>query len=186
MQKEITEEKALSLMAKDDSAGLRWFIQRYTPYVSTIVYNIIGEYMTSQDVEEVVSDVFCALWWNRRKAQPGKVRGYLACMARGHAINRLRGQGRMPMLDFDEIEFPVDGPEAIVIDEEKRQAIQETIDEMPATFKEIFVRYYFYRQSTSSIAQDMGLQTDAVRQRLRRGRIYLQNQFLERGIDDEN
>ena len=185
MQKEITEEKALSLMAKDDSAGLRWFIQRYTPYVSTIVYNIIGEYMTSQDVEEVVSDVFCALWWNRKKAHPGKVRGYLACMARGHAINRLRGQGRMPMLDFDEIELSVEGPELFVIDEEKRRTIQETIDEMPATFKEIFVRYYYYRQSTPSIAKDMGLRAETVRQRLKRGRIYLQNQFLERGIDDE-
>ena len=186
MQKEITEEMALALMAKDDSSGLRWFIQRYTPYVSTIVYNIIGEHMTQQDVEEVVSDVFCSLWWNRRKAQVGKVRGYLACIARGHAITRLRGHGRMPNLDFDEIELSVDGPELFVIDEEKRRAIQETIDEMPAAFKEIFVRYYYYRQNTTSIAKDMGLRADAVRQRLKRGRIYLQNQFLERGIDDEN
>ena len=185
MQKKITEEMALTLMAKDDSAGLRWFIQRYTSYVSTIVYNIIGQYMTPQDVEEVVSDVFCSLWWNRRKAQAGKIRGYLACMARGHAITRLRGQGRMPMLDFDEIELSVEGPEHFVIDEEKRRTIQETIDEMPSTFKEIFVRYYYYRQSAPSIAKDMGLREDTVYQRLRRGRIYLQNQFLERGIDDD-
>lgn len=185
MQKEITEAAALALMASDDSAGLRWFIQRYTPYVSTIVYNIIGEHLTTQDVEEVVSDVFCALWWNRRKAQEGKVRGYLACMARGHAINRLRGQGRMPMLDFDEIELSVEGPEFWVIDEERRRTIQQIIDEMPVTFKEVFVRYYYYRQNSSSIAKDMGLRTDTVRQRLKRGRIYLQNQFLERGIEDD-
>ena len=141
MQKEITEEMALALMAKDDSAGLRWFIQRYTPYVSTIVYNIIGQYMTLQDVEEIVSDVFCSLWWNRQKAQAGKVPGYLASIARGHAITRLRGQGRIPTLDFDEIDLSVAGPEHFVIDEEMRRAIQETIDEMPATFKEVFVRY---------------------------------------------
>ena len=185
MQKEITEEMALALMAKDDSAGLRWFIQRYTPYVSTIVYNIIGQYMTLQDVEEIVSDVFCSLWWNRQKAQAGKVPGYLASIARGHAITRLRGQGRIPTLDFDEIDLSVAGPEHFVIDEEMRRAIQETIDEMPATFKEVFVRYYYYRQNTSGIAKDMGLRPDAVRQRLKRGRIYLQNQFLERGIDND-
>ena len=186
MQKDLTEETALESMANDDSAGLRWFISRYTPYVSTIVYNIIGQYMTPQDVEEVVSDVFCSLWWNRRKAQPGKIRGYLACIARGHAVTRLRGNGRMPMLDFDEIELSVEGPELLVIDEEKRQIIQKTIDEMPAAFREIIVRYYYYRQSTSSIAKDMGLRSDAVRQRLKRGRIWLQSKLLERGIDDEN
>lgn len=186
MRKEINEETALALMAKDDSAGLRWFIQRYTPYVSTIVYNIIGEHMTPEDVEEVVSDVFCALWWNRRKAREGKVRRYLACMARGHALNRLRDQGRVPMLDYDEIKVSVEGPEAFVIDEEKRRTIQAAIDEMPAAFREIFIRYYYYRQSAPGIARDMGLREDAVYQRLRRGRIYLQNQFLERGIDDEN
>ena len=185
MHRQITEEKALALMAEDDSTGLQWFISRYTPYVSTIVYNIIGSYMTPEDAEEVISDVFCSLWWNRGKAQAGKIKGYLACMARGHAVSRLRGKGRLPMLDFDEIELSVEGPEMQVIDGEKRQLLQKTVDEMPDTFREIFVRYYYYRQNTASIAETMGLRPDTVRQRLKRGRTWLKNHFPERGTDDE-
>ena len=184
MRKESTEEQALVLMARDDSGGLRLLMERYTPYVSTVVCNIIGRYMTPQDVEEVVSDVFCALWRNRHKVQPGKVRGYLACMARGHAINRLRSSGRTPALELDELELSVEGPEARVLEEERRRAVHEAIDDMPAACKEVFVRYYYYGQGTPDIAGDMGLRPDAVRQRLKRGRVWLQNRLSEGGFND--
>ena len=184
MRKESTEEQALVLMARDDSGGLRLLMERYTPYVSTVVCNIIGRCMTPQDVEEVVSDVFCALWRNRHKVQPGKVRGYLACMARGHAINRLRSSGRTPALELDELELSVEGPEARVLEEERRRTVHEAIDDMPAACREVFVRYYFYCQGTPDIARDMGLRPDTVRQRLKRGRDWLQNILSERGIDN--
>ena len=186
MRKEITEKTALELMARDDSAGLQWAIRRYTPYVGTIVYNILGSYMTAQDVEEVVFDVFCALWKNRQKVQEGKLRGYLACMARGHAVNCLRRRGQAPVLDMDALELDVDGPEAAVIQAERQRLLWEAVDEMPARLREPFVRYYYYQQSTPGIALDMGLAAETVRQRLKRGRDWLRKRLPEKGLDRED
>ena len=61
----MTEAKALRELQKGSQQALEWMIDTYNPYVSTIVYNIIGGRMTQADVEETVSDVFFALW-NKR------------------------------------------------------------------------------------------------------------------------
>ena len=49
----MTEKRALALLREDAPGGLDWFIDRYTAYVSAIVWNVLGPVMTVQDVEEV-------------------------------------------------------------------------------------------------------------------------------------
>lgn len=57
----MTEGKALKELQRGSQQALAWFIDKYTPYVSTIIYNIIGGDMSEADIEEVASDVFFAL-----------------------------------------------------------------------------------------------------------------------------
>ena len=96
---ELTEAKALRLLQQGSAEALKWFMGKYTPYVSTIIYNIIGSAMTSADVEEVASDVFFALWENADKVNSGSVRGYLGAVARNKAKNKFREAG------FDRFRF---------------------------------------------------------------------------------
>ena len=65
----MTEEKALALLKDRNPEGLEWFIRRYTPYVSTVIWNIIGKCMPVQDAEELCSDVFLSLWRNTTYAK---------------------------------------------------------------------------------------------------------------------
>ena len=81
----MTERHALALLREDRPGGLEWFIDRYTAYVSAIAWNILGQTMTAQDVEEVTSDAFVTLWRNRDKARPGQIKGYLGQIARAQA-----------------------------------------------------------------------------------------------------
>ena len=87
---ELTEVKALRLLQQGSTDALKWFMGKYTPYVSTIIYNIIGSHMSNADVEEVASDVFLALWENAEKVNSGSVRGYLGAVARNKAKNKFR------------------------------------------------------------------------------------------------
>lgn len=57
----MTDQHALALIRQGDSTGLSALIERYTGYVSTIVWNIFSGAMTAQDAEEVTADVFVAL-----------------------------------------------------------------------------------------------------------------------------
>ena len=50
----MTEEIILRKMRSRDPEGLEQLMERYIPYVSAIVWNILRVAMTAQDAEEVV------------------------------------------------------------------------------------------------------------------------------------
>ena len=54
----MTEEKALRELQNRSETALEWFIEAYTPYVTTVIHNILGSNMDMADVEEVAADVF--------------------------------------------------------------------------------------------------------------------------------
>ena len=64
----MTEGKALKELQRGSQQALAWFIDKYTPYVSTIIYNIIGGDMSEADIEEVASDVFLPCGRTREKS----------------------------------------------------------------------------------------------------------------------
>ncbi|MFG6353257.1 MAG: RNA polymerase subunit sigma-70, partial [Oscillospiraceae bacterium] len=70
----------------------------YTPYLSTVVWNALGPAASAQDVEEVVSDAFLALWSRRDSLQPEQgLKPWLAAVARNRAIDRLRAARPAPL-----------------------------------------------------------------------------------------
>lgn len=86
------EQKLLINLKRKKRGSLEAVIDIYTPYVSVIVYNIIGSQMTREDVEEVVSDVFISLWRNAENLDINKgcIRTYIGTVARNLAKNKLR------------------------------------------------------------------------------------------------
>ena len=58
----MRDENAITKMRNKDPDGLRALMDRYIPYVSAIVWNILRTAMTVEDAEEVVSDVFLTAW----------------------------------------------------------------------------------------------------------------------------
>ena len=65
----MDENKMLRALKRRDEKALEWFIDHYVGYVTTIIYNIIGSFMTEADIEEVSSDVFLILWKNAKKIE---------------------------------------------------------------------------------------------------------------------
>ncbi len=55
----MDEHDALKKMVCKDEDALAWFIDRYAPYVSTIIYNILGSFVDSSDltIEQVVDRI---------------------------------------------------------------------------------------------------------------------------------
>lgn len=179
----MTEEKALKLIRMGDGTGLRWCIRRYTPYVSTVVWNIIRIGMTAQDAEEITADVFWALWRSGKKPEAGKLRAWLGVVARNKAINALKAKGFE--LPLEERMLETEGPEKHLEKEERRRLVRRAVEDMGAPDREIFIRHYFYGQSAAEIAGEMGLKADAVRQRLKRGREKLRQVLEKGGLGDE-
>ena len=181
----MTEKHALALLREDRPGGLEWFIDRYTPYVSAIAWNILGPYMTAQDVEEVTSDVFVTLWRNRQKVRPGHIKGYLGYIARSRAINKLRQADMELELEDDMLLLPGGDLDELMSGRERDAAVRRAVQSMTEPDREIFVRYYYYCETAQAIARQVNMTPAAVRQRLKRGRDRLREILTEGGSEHD-
>lgn len=70
----MREETILRRLCDRDPAGLEALMDRYLPYVSAVVWNILRDSMTPEDGEEVASDVFYAAWEQAYELKPDHVK----------------------------------------------------------------------------------------------------------------
>ena len=175
----MTENKALRQLQQGSTEAIKWFMGKYTPYVSTIIYNIIGSHMSSADVEEVTSDVFFALWENAQKVNSGSVRGYLGSLARNKAKNKFREAGFDLPLD-EELYISEDLPlEEQQVEKELQAIVRREVLTMSEPDREILLRYYYYYQPIPRIAREMGMTQGNIKVRLHRARNALKSTLTD-------
>ena len=166
----MTETEALQALQQGSEGALEWFINKYTPYVSTIVYHIIGGAMGPPDVEEVAADVFFALWNNAGKVRVDSIRGYLGSIARNKAKNKLRESGQDLSLEEDILVIEGDTAEERLEEQELRERVRCAVLSMEEPDRDIFLRHYYHCQPLAGIAEELGMKLSTVKTRLHRGR----------------
>lgn len=173
----MTEERALKELKAGSERALEWFIEAYTPYVTTIVRNIIGSHMDMSDVEEVAADVFYKLWENADNVHSPK--GFLGTVARNMAKNKCRSMGFDLPLEDEILVVDEVTPETQFEKKELNRAVKLAVLGLPQPDKEIFLRFYYYCQTMDVISAEMGINLSTVKTKLRRGRIRLRSVLIQ-------
>ena len=178
----MRESMILQNIKAGDPSGLKALMERYVPYISVIVWNILRDAMSPQDAEEVVSDVFLAAWEQAADLKAGHVKGWLGTVAINKAKNKLRQMGRTISLEENSVDIPApnDLSEAMEQDEERR-LVRQAVDALPPEDKEIFLRHYYYAQSIKEISDHMALNESTIKTKLRRGRMKLKEALTKGG-----
>ncbi len=166
----MNEAKALALLKKGDEEALEWFIDKYSNYVVTIVNSILQGSMSHEDVEEVASDVFVTLWRSAQNLYPLNLKGYLSRVARSLSMQKLREKATELPLDEDILILDDDSEFDRLAKEEQDDMVRRAVYAMPQPDKEIFLRFYYYCQSVSQIANEMQMNPSTVKTKLKRGR----------------
>lgn len=167
----MKEEWILRKMRQADPAGLEALMDRYIPYVSTVVWNILRSHMPKEDAEEIVSDVFLAAWDQAADIKPGYARQWLGAVARNKAKNRLRLMGHDLPLEEDVLEIPDEfTPVTKAEKAEERRQVRRAVNSLGEPDREIFLRHYFFAQTVAEIGSCMRLNESTVKTKLRRGR----------------
>ncbi len=177
----MNEKRTLKALRQGEPAALSDIIRHYTPYVYAIARNILSPALPREDIEETVSDVFCALWYSRERLEPGTLKPWLAVTARNAARDRLRKLKLTPTLEDDILDLNVPDMDEALVERELAAACRLAVESMEEPDREIFQRRYFLYQKTEDIAREMGLGHSAVRSRLMRGRAKLREYLEERG-----
>ena len=172
----MKEIKAMKELRAGSEDALQFFIHKYTPYVTTVIFNIIGTSMDMADIEEIAADVFFALWQNA--ATVHSVKGFLGTVARNKAKNKLRETGRELPLD-DQIAADCLTLEKHVEKRELAAAVKKAVMHLPQPDREIFLRFYYYCQTVETISEEMRLNLSTVKSKLRRGRIRLRGRLVQ-------
>ena len=179
----LTDTSALKAIRHGDTDALELLIDRYSAYVGTIVFNIIGHEMTREDIEEVTSDVFVTLWRNADKPDGTKLKAWLGTVSRNAAKKKLREiTGHLPL---EEEYFDIGGSDDIeheLVVKEEARIIRSAIQTMTPPDDKIFLLHYYWLQPVSQISENLGLSVSAVKMRLSRGREKLRATLEKGGI----
>ena len=179
----MREEVVLRKMRSGDPDGLQELMNRYIPYVSTVCWNILRLYMTPEDAEEVVSDVFLAAWNQAEEITPGSAKAWLGAVARNKAKNKLRQMGRELPLEEDFLDIPDENtPVSAAEAAEEQRLVRKAVDQLGEPDREIFLRHYYYAQTVQEIGERMHLNESTIKSKLRRGRMRLKTLLTRWGV----
>lgn len=63
----MNEKKKISEYYRNNELNLEIVIDEYSGYVYKIIENMAIQYLSKEDIEEIISDTFVVLWKNRNK-----------------------------------------------------------------------------------------------------------------------
>ncbi len=153
-----------------DRRALEQAVDRYTHYLTAVAARAMGPAPTREDLEEVVSDTFLALWRFRENLDPGRpLRPWLAVAARNLAISRLRGRLEVQGIP-DTFPDSRPGPEELAQSQALHRQLRKLVEDMPEPDRTLFLRYYYEEEPLGQVAGELGLGLSAAKSRLARGR----------------
>jgi RNA polymerase sigma-70 factor (ECF subfamily) len=183
---ETLDDRALVERAcKRDGAAVRLIMQRYNRRLYRVARSVLHDDAEAEDVvQETYVRAFTHLDGFRGEAQPST---WLTRIALNEALGRLRrrrttvglkdidainDQGEARVIYFPSARQDSD-PEAAVARAQVRRLLERAVDELPNSFRMVFVLRDIEEMSTEEAASHLGLRPETVKTRLHRARRLL-------------
>ena len=171
-----TDDKTiLRRLKRGDAAALEAAVRQYSGYVSAVIGNQLGPCAAAEDIEELASDVFVALWRAPQPLRTEHLRGWLGKVARNQAISFLRRQHLQLVRD-----------EGCILVDDRDAPLNAALAALTPEDREIFLRRYYYNQTTGQIAEALHMNPSTVRSRLLRGRQALRTELQKGDVQIED
>jgi RNA polymerase sigma factor (sigma-70 family) len=152
-------------------------VSRYQSLVCSLAYSATGSLSQSEDLAQ---ETFIAAWKGLQTLrEPEKLRSWLCGIARNIIANAVRHGMREPEHAAQPLDTVVSlpSPESLPVDRaissEEESILWRSLEHIPQIYREPLVLFYRQGQSVESVAQELELSEEAVKQRLSRGRKLL-------------
>ena len=150
-------------------------------YVYIIVKNGVSIAMTDEDIEEIVSDVFVAIWKNSiNLLKTTEIKPYLIGIAKNVIRNKYRNtELNFSISDYEENLVDTCNIEKIAEENEQNKVVLDTLKAVKPKEYEIFIMFYYESKSVKEIAKVLNLSTSNVKTILHRVR-----KVIKRNLED--
>jgi RNA polymerase sigma factor (sigma-70 family) len=165
------------------------FEQAFLPHMAA-AYNLARWLLHDEhEAEDVVQEAYVRALRSFANFHGSEGRPWLLRIVRNNCYDRLRGrQVRGPTVtlheESDGLTDQALSPEAVLVQSEERQSVNEAIEALPLEFKEAIILREVEGLSYKEIAAVVNISLGTVMSRLARGRALLQRQFETRSSEE--
>ena len=178
----MEDSTIVALYEARDEAAIEATAQQYGRLCVSIAEGILG---SREDAEECAADAYLRLWNAIPPARPGSLSAYLGRIVRNLALNaaekkqaQKRGGEVLPLLEELAECLP-----AVEPSEEIGMILDRFLAGLSDENRRLFLRRYWYCDSTRVLARRLGMGEGAVKLRLHRMREALRRELEKEGID---
>lgn len=184
----MNDDAILALYFARDEQALTETDRKYGKYCRSIADSILHN---EQDAEEVVSDTYLHTWNAIPPKKPVIFKMFLAKITRNLAFTRYRRDsarkrsGGEIALVLEELDECIAAPGEIddrYNAQALAQAIQAFLQTLPPREQDVFVRRYFFTETTETIANRFCMKPDTVLHSLARSRKKLKDYLIREGF----
>jgi RNA polymerase sigma-70 factor (ECF subfamily) len=180
---EVDDPELMRALAGGGEEALQPLYARYAP----LVFGMAAQTLDRATAEEIVQDVFLALWRNAGQydAARGPLRPWLLQIAHHRILNELRRRSRRPQpapdADGERLAALSDsdpGPAAAVWSEYRRSAVRRAIELLPPAQRQALGLAYFDELTHEQVADVLQLRLGTAKTRIRSGLLKLREQLV--------
>lgn len=183
----MKEKKKIKEYYKNNELNLEMIIDEYSGYIFKIIENMSIQYLSQEDIEEIISDTFVVLWKNRDRLDKSKdLSPYIA----GITKNLVREKSRVIKIHDDISDYENIVQDFFKVDmfceqREKIAIIDKTVKNMKKIDIEIFELYYYSAMNYNEISNALNISEFSIKSKLFRIRRKIRKELLKGGYSDE-
>lgn len=166
------DENLLNEMKSNPEEGLLKLMNTYMGLVYTIVKNKLVSAYSKEDIEECVSTVFYDFYRQQDSIDlsKGSIKSFLAVIAKRRAVDLYRASSKMIHQTDSLDRIPsIATEESSAVDAETKHVLIQSIKDLGIPDSEIFIRKYYFGQSSKSIADCLGIKVNTIDKKISRG-----------------
>lgn len=181
-------EMTLKEYIKGNRLDIDKVVEDYYGYIYMIVKNIKSIGILEEDMEEIISDVFLALWKNHTNlTEETKIKPYLAGIAKNILKNKYRKTKiDYPISDYEEQLVSPYTLEIISEEREQNEMIRKSLRNMKPEEYQIFMAFYYQNKKIKEIAKKLDISESKVKVILHRLRKELKDRLKKGGYSYGN
>lgn len=178
---DISDSELIQQSRIGDEAAYGQIVQRYQSLVCSVAYNRCGDLAMSEDLAQ---EAFIQAWKRLTDLKDvNKFKSWICTIVRNLATRSREKSSRIVTTDAAQLDSIIEpasagkDPSESAISAEQEQLLWNALVEIPESYREPMILFYREEQSVARVASALEISPDAVKQRLARGRKFLQEQL---------
>jgi len=173
-----TDEALMTELRGGRESALAELVRRYQQDIFRFCLHYLKEVEAAKDMTQ---ETFVRVYASRQRFDAErKFKPWVLCIARNLCLNELKRKKAVPMETLEGYassardgmgglaHYSADGPDEVLMVQERRQALRQAIEELNDESRELVVLRFFERMSAKEIAEVTGSTEGAIRTRLHR------------------